>query len=116
MFRTRLAALFLTGGLTLISGCMTSGSMQLGCCNGCNGSGSGLGGLFSNLRGGNNNDCCCGSTMVGQLNSHAMSPDSVYVSPPTVVSPATTYPGPSVLPPRVVPVPTAPAVPYNPMP
>jgi len=101
MFRARLAALIVSGGLALVSGC----AAQLGCCGG------GSPGLFSRFNS-SQPDCCCNSTMVGHYGSSTMvSPDSIYASPPTTV-----YPGTSAPPPRVIAVPQAPALQYNPMP
>lgn len=99
MFRMRLAALMLSGTLMMVSGCMQT--------NGCCGGGLGLG-LFGNHWGTPSCDCHCGSMTMGMSSSYVVSPDT-YTSPPPPVLPSAQQP-------RVIPVPQAPALPYNPNP
>lgn len=103
MLRARLAALAMSGGLVLISGCMGGGM------------GGGGGGLFSGLH--RNQACDCGDSYIsGPIMSSPTSMGGPELVQPAPLPPPT-YPGTNpqtAPPPRVMPIPQAPTIPYTP--
>jgi hypothetical protein len=99
MFRARLAALTLTGGLMLVAGCTNLGSN----------------GWFSRWR----SNCDCDSMVVGPIDGGTVVGSDTLVNPPPPLPP-NAFPGvnpptgPMAPPPRVIPIPQAPSTSYTP--